>query len=42
MTDNRLADLSLDFAVKILGVTDTMKGHYALVNPSSKKQAVIP
>lgn len=32
MTDNRLADLSLDFAVKILGVTDTMKGHYSLVN----------
>jgi len=32
MTDNRIADLSLDFAVKILGVTDTMKGHYSLVN----------
>ena len=29
---NKLADLSTDFAVKILKLTDGMKGHYSLVN----------
>ena len=32
MTENRLADLSMDFAVKILKLTDEMQGHYALKN----------
>ena len=32
MTENKLADLSADLAVKILKLTDGMKGHYALVN----------
>lgn len=32
MAENRLADLSTDFAVKILKLTDGMKGHYSLVN----------
>lgn len=32
MTENRLADLSMDFAVKILKRTDEMQGHYALKN----------
>ena len=32
MAENRLADLSTDFAVKILKLTDGIKGHYSLVN----------
>jgi four helix bundle protein len=32
MAENKLADLSTEFAVKILKLTDGMKGHYSLVN----------
>ena len=32
MAENKLADLSTDFAVTILKLTDGMKGHYSLVN----------
>lgn len=32
MAENKLADLSTDFAVKILKFTDGMKGHFSLVN----------
>ena len=32
MAENRLADLSTDFAVRILNLTGTMKGHYSLAN----------
>ena len=32
MSENKLADLSMDFAVKILKMTDGIKGHYSLVN----------
>ncbi len=32
MAENKLADLSLDFAVNILKLTCEMKGHYSLVN----------
>ena len=32
MSENKLADSSTDFAVKILKLTDGMKGHYSLVN----------
>lgn len=32
MAENRLADLSMDFAVKVLKLTDGLKGHYSLVN----------
>jgi len=32
VAENKLADLSTDFAVKILKLTDGMKGHYSLVN----------
>lgn len=32
MRENKLADLSMDFAVKILQLTDGMKGHYSLTN----------
>lgn len=32
MAENKLADLSTDFAVKILKLTDSIKGYYSLVN----------
>ena len=32
MAENKLADLSTEFAVKILNLTDGIKGHYSLSN----------
>ncbi len=32
MRENKLADLSMDFAVKILKLCDGIKGHYSIVN----------
>ena len=32
MAENKLADLSMDFAVIILKTTDSIKGHYSLIN----------
>ena len=32
MAENKLADLSMDFAVSILKMTDGIKGHYSLIN----------
>lgn len=32
MQENKLADLSLDFAVSTLKLCDTIKGHYSIVN----------
>ena len=32
MAENKLADMSTEFAVKILTLTDGIKGHYSLVN----------
>ena len=32
MRENKLADLSTDFAVAILKMTDGIKGHYSLIN----------
>ena len=32
MKENKLADLSMDFAVKILKICDTVKGHHSIVN----------
>ena len=32
MAENKLADLSTEFAVNILNITDSMKGHYSLTN----------
>ena len=32
MAENKLADISMDFAVKILRMTDDIKGHYSLIN----------
>ena len=32
MAENKLADLSMDFAVEILKLSDGIKGHYSIVN----------
>jgi len=32
MAENRLIDLSTEFAVRILNLTDTIKGHNSLMN----------
>lgn len=32
MKDNRLADLSMDFAVDVLNLCDKIRGHYSLKN----------
>ena len=32
MAENKLADLSMDFAIQILKMTDGIKGHYSLIN----------
>lgn len=32
MTENKLADLSTEFAIRILKLTDGIKGHYSLSN----------
>ena len=32
MAGNKIADLSMDFVVKILKMTDGIKGHYSLIN----------
>ena len=32
MPENKLADFSMDFAVKVLKITDGIKGHYSLIN----------
>ncbi len=32
MAENKLADLSMDFAVEVLRLCDNIKGHYSIVN----------
>ena len=32
MAENKLAELSMDFAVKVLKMCDNIKGHYSIVN----------
>lgn len=32
MSENKLVDMSMDFAVSVLKMSDTIKGHYSLVN----------
>lgn len=32
MAESKLRELSIDFAVKIINLCDTIKGHYSLVN----------
>ncbi len=41
MAENKLADMSTDFAVKVLKLTDGMKGHYALVNQLERSATTI-
>lgn len=36
MAKNKLAEMSTDFAVKILKLTDSIKGHYSLSNQLEK------
>ena len=36
MAENKLADLSTEFAIRILQLTDSIKGHYALSNQLEK------
>jgi four helix bundle protein len=36
MAENKLADMSTEFAVKILNLTDGIKGHYSLSNQLEK------
>ena len=32
MKENKLVELSMDFAIKIIKLCETIKGHYSLVN----------
>lgn len=41
MAENKLADLSMDFAVEILKITDSVKGHYSIVNQLERSAASI-
>lgn len=41
MAENKLADLSMDFAVKVLKMTDSIKGHYSLVNQPERSATSI-
>ncbi len=36
MEENRLVELSMDFSVAVLKLTETLKGHYALINQLEK------
>ena len=41
MAENKLADLSMDFAVDILKMCDNIKGHYSLVNQLERSSTSI-
>ena len=41
MAENKLADISTEFAVKVLKLTDGMKGHYSLVNQPERSATSI-
>ena len=41
MSESKLIDLSMDFAVQILKITDGIKGHYSLVNQLERSSASI-
>lgn len=41
MAENKLADMSIDFAVKILNLTENVKGHYSLINQLEKSATSI-
>ena len=41
MAANKLADMSTEFAVKVIKMCDGIKGHYSLVNQSEHSSASI-
>lgn len=41
MSENKLADLSMDFAVNALEICDRIKGHYSLVNQLERSSTSI-
>ena len=40
MAESKLAELSMDFAVKILKLCDNLKGHYSLVNQLERAASI--
>jgi len=41
MAENKLADLSMDFSVKILKNCDSIKGHYSIINQLERSSTSI-
>ena len=41
MKENKLADLSMDFAVHILKICDNIKGHYSIINQIERSSTSI-
>lgn len=41
VAENKMADLSMDFAVQVLQLTETIKGHYSLVNQLERSAASV-
>ena len=41
MKENKLVDLSIDFAVKVIKLCGTVKGHYSLVNQLERSSTSI-
>ena len=41
MADSKLRDLSTDFAVKVIKICDSIKGHYSLVNQLERSSTSI-
>ena len=41
MKENKLVELSMDFAIKIIKLCETIKGHYSLVNQLERSAASI-
>ena len=41
MQENKLIDMSMNFSVSVLKLTETIKGHYSLVNQLEKSATSI-
>ena len=41
MAENKLAELSMDFAVEVLKICDSIKGHYSIVNQLERSSTSI-
>ncbi len=41
MADSKLRDLSTDFAIKVIKICDSVKGHYSLVNQLERSSTSI-